>query len=106
MEYIEVYKDKYEVFDMFNARNEIYNNYCEDFTTEYGTDLTYDFRRDNYFKNISDLCLNDSTIYYSGFNSKTTSIQCKANYLENKFTGEEKVGNSKYSDAQNIYPKI
>ena len=96
LEYIEVYKDKYEVFDMFNARNEIYNNYCEDFTTEYGTDLTYDFRRDNYFKNISDLCLNDSTIYYSGFNSKTTSIQCKANYLENKFTGEEKVGNSQF----------
>ena len=96
LENIQVYKIKYEAFDIFNARNEIYNEFCTDFTTEYGTDLTYDYRRDNYFVNISDLCLNDSTIYYSGFNSKTTSIQCKANYLENKFTGEEKVGSSRF----------
>ena len=96
LENIEVYKEKYEVFDIFNARDEVYNNFCKDFTTEYGTDLTYDYRRDNYFVNISDLCLNDSTIYYSGFNSKTISIQCKANYIQNKFTGEEKVGGSRY----------
>ena len=96
LEYIEVYKEKYEVFDIFNARDEVYNNFCKDFTTEYGTDLTYDYRRDNYFVNISNLCLNDSTIYYSGFNSETISIQCKANYMQNKFTGEEKVGGSRY----------
>ena len=96
LENIQVYKDKYEVFDMFNARNEIYNNFCKDFITEYGTDLTYDYRRDYYFVNISQFCLNDSSIYYSGFNAKTTSIQCKANYVENKFYGEEKVGNSRF----------
>ena len=96
LENIQVYKLKYEAFDIFNARNEIYNNFCKEFTTEYGTDLTYDYRRDNYFVNISELCFNDSTIYYSGFNSKTTSIQCKANYLINIFTGEEKVGNSRF----------
>ena len=96
LENIQVYKDKYEVFDIFNARNEIYNNFCKDFITEYGTDLTYDYRRDNYFVNISQFCLNDSIIYYSGFNPKTTSIRCKANYLENKFYGEEKVGSSRF----------
>ena len=96
LENIQVYKDKYEVFDIFNARNEIYNNFCKDFITEYDTDLTYDYRRDNYFVNISQFCLNDSTIYYSGFNAKTTSIQCKANYIDNKFYGEEKVGSSRF----------
>ena len=82
---IQKYKDKYEIFDIFNARDEVYNDFCKDFVTEYNTDLTYDYRRDSYFVNISDLCLNDSTQYYSGFNAKTTSIQCKANYIENKF---------------------
>ena len=100
LENIQVYKDKYEIFDIFNARNEIYNNFCKDFITEYGTDLTYDYRRDYYFVNISQYCLNDSTIYYSGFNAKTTSIQCKANYVENKFYGEEKVGNSRFKIFQ------
>ena len=93
---IEVYKNKYEVFDMFNARNDIYNNFCKYFLTEYNTDLTYDYRREHYFVNISHLCFNDSTKYYSGFNSKTTSIQCKANYKENKFTGKAKVGDSRF----------
>jgi hypothetical protein len=93
---IQKYKDKYEIFDIFNARDEVYNNFCKDFITEYNTDLTYDYRRDSYFVNISDLCLNDSTQYYSGFNAKTTSIQCKANYIENKFTGEKKVGSSRF----------
>ena len=100
LENIQVYKDKYEIFDIFNARNEIYNNFCKDFITEYGTDLTYDYRRNYYFVNISQYCLNDSTIYYSGFNAKTTSIQCKANYVENKFYGEEKVGNSRFKIFQ------
>ena len=96
LEKIQIYKDKYQIFDIFNARSEVYNDFCEDFTSEYNTDLTYDYRRENYFVNISQFCLNDSTKYYSGFNSKTTSIQCKANYIDNKFYGEEKVGNSRF----------
>ena len=94
-ENINLFKDKFEVFDIFNARNEIYNNFCIPFKSEYNTDLTYDYRRDVYFYNLSQYCLNDSTIYYSGFNSKTISIQCKANYIENVFT-EGKMGDSRF----------
>jgi hypothetical protein len=94
-ENIKLNQSKYEVFDIFNARNEIYNNGCIPFTSEYGTDVTYDFRRDIYFFNLSDYCLNDSTIYYSSFNAETISIQCKANYLENIFI-EDKVGDSRF----------
>ena len=94
-ENINLFKDKFEIFDIFNARNEIYNKFCIPFKSEYNTDLTFDYRRDVYFYNLSQYCLNDSTIYYSGFNSKTISIQCKANYIENDFT-EDKIGDSRF----------
>lgn len=94
-ENINIFKEKYKVFDIFNARNEIYNNFCISFKTEYNTDLTYDYRRDFYFLNLSQYCLNDSTIYYSSFNSETISIQCKANYIENVFI-ENKMGDSRF----------
>ena len=84
-EYINSYQEQYKVFDIFNARDEVYNNFCLPFTSEYNTDVTYDFRREVYFVNLTKYCINDSTIYYSGFNSEKISVQCKANYIENKF---------------------
>ena len=94
-ENINSYQEKYKIFDIFNARDEIYNNFCIPFTSEYNTDVTYDFRRQVYFVNLTKYCTNDSTIYYSGFNSETISVQCKANYIENKFA-EENVGDSRF----------
>ena len=94
-ENIKLYESKYQVFDIFNARDEIYNNACIPFKSEYNTDLTIDYRREIYFLNLSQYCLNDSTIYYSGFISDSISVQCKANYIENEFI-EEKVGDSRF----------
>ena len=94
-ENINSYQEKYKIFDIFNARDEVYNDFCIPFTSEYNTDVTYDFRRQVYFVNLTRYCINDSTIYYSGFNSEKVSVQCKANYIENKFT-EKNVGNSRF----------
>ena len=94
-ENIKLFQSKFEVFDIFNARNEIYNNACIPFTSEYGTDVTYDFRREIYFFNLSNYCQHDSIIYYSSFNAETISIQCKANYLENVFI-EDLIGDSRF----------
>ena len=94
-ENIRLYKDKYELFDIFNAKDEVYNNVCITFKSEFNTDVTCDYRRDIYFYNLTQYCLNDSTKYYSSFNADSLSIQCKSNYVENNFI-EKKVGNSKY----------
>ena len=94
-ENINSYQEKYKIFDIFNARDQVYNNFCIPFTSEYNTDVTYDFRRQVYFVNLTKYCINDSTIYYSGFNSEAISVQCKANYIENKFA-EENVGESRF----------
>ena len=94
-ENIRLYQAKYELFDIFNAKDPVYNNICISFKSEYNTDVTYDYRREIYFYNLTQYCLNDSTIYYSSFISDPLSIQCKSNYIENNFI-EKKVGDSKY----------
>ena len=91
---INKYYEKFKIFDLFNARNEKYNDFCLPFTSEYGTDVTFDFRREVYFVNLT-YCANDSTIYYGGFNPDNNTIICKANYLENKFI-EKNMGKSRF----------
>ena len=92
---IKQYRNKFEIFDIFNARHKVYNELCEQFTSEYNTDITYDYRREAYFYNLSLYCLNDSTIYYSSFISKSISVECKANYIGNEFTNG-KIGDSRF----------
>jgi len=71
--YIPVSIDESELFK-YNSSSEYYNDRCNTYTTEEGTDITIFDRRNEYNNNMS-LC--EANCEYNGYNLSTKKVECE-----------------------------
>ena len=78
---VENYEQAYDIFnkygyDIYNINDPFYNDICTFFTSEYGTDVTLEYRKKYYYKNIS-FC--EENCSYINFNYLLNSVTCQCN---------------------------
>ena len=68
----------------YNSSSDFYNDGCNTYTTEYGTDMTLYDRKNEYNNNNLSLC--ESNCEFKGYNSSRAECECKIKNKINFFT--------------------
>ena len=84
--YISVNLEK-EIFK-YNPKDEYYNDRCNQFTTENGTDITLFDRKNDYNKNNMSLC--EVNCDYKGYDINNRIVHCECGVRNIKFVFEDK----------------
>ncbi len=76
--------------DIFNEEDNFFNDICYNFTSENGTDVTLNDRKESYFQNIS-LCQKECTYLKIDLESKIVECVCPINSIININEEENKI---------------
>ena len=68
-------------FDIFNVNNSFYNDICIPFTSDEGTDMTLNDRKNTYYNDNITLC--ESSCIYNSYNSTNGKAKCQCSVKNN-----------------------
>ena len=84
---------------MHNTSSEYYNDECNKYTSENGTDMTMYDRKNNYNENHLSLC--EANCTYKGYNSSTSKAECECKTKSNLYTLDKLLGNDLLDKIEN-----